>query len=83
MAEKRQPIPDGSAMIAPRRLSVLFSALFLLPFRRVFLAMARVSAAYLPMPNTRHGANGILRLFTIVENDQIIFCACWLKTKFA
>ena len=48
-AEKRQPIPkrfsgDGSA---PPRLSVWFSALFLLPFRGVCLAAARVSAAHL------------------------------------
>ena len=35
---------DGSA---PPRLSVWFSALFLLPFRGVCLAAARVSAAHL------------------------------------
>ena len=60
-AEKRQPIPkrfsgDGSA---PPRLSVWFSALFLLPFRGVCLAAARVSAAHLSMPSTRHGAKCI------------------------
>ena len=44
---------DGSA---PPRLSVWFSALFLLPFRGVCLAAARVSAAHLSMPSTRHGA---------------------------
>ena len=57
-AEKRQPIPkrfsgDGSA---PPRLSVWFSALFLLPFRGVCLAAARDGAAHLSMPSTRHGA---------------------------
>ena len=57
-AEKRQPIPkrfsgDG---YAPPRLSVWFSALFLLPFRGVCLAAARVSAAHLSITSTRHGA---------------------------
>ena len=44
---------DGSA---PPRLSVWFSELFLLPFRGVCLAAARVSAAHLSMTSTRHGA---------------------------
>ena len=66
-AEKRQPIPkrfsgDGSA---PPRLSVWFSALFLLPFRGVCLAAARVSAAHLSMPSTRHGAK-------LVFDDQSV-----------
>ena len=57
-AEKRQPSPerfsgDGSA---PPRLSVWFSAPLLLPFRGVSLSAARVSAAHLSMPSTRHGA---------------------------
>ena len=56
--KKRQPIPkrvsgDGSA---PPRLSVWFSAPLLLPFRGVCLVAARVSAAHLSMPSTRHGA---------------------------
>ena len=44
---------DGSA---PPRLSVWFSAPLLLPFRGVCLAAARVSAAHLSTPSTRHGA---------------------------
>ena len=59
--QKRQPIPkrvsgDGSA---PPRLSVWFSVLFLLFFRGVCLAAARVSAAHLSMTSTRHGAKYI------------------------
>ena len=69
-AEKRQPIPkrfsgDGSA---PPRLSVWFSALFLLPFRGVCLAAARVSAAHLSMPSTRHGAKEVFASFYLTSN---------------
>ena len=61
--KKRQPVPqrvsgDGSA---PPRLSVWFSVLFLLFFRGVCLAAARVSAPHLSMPSTRHGAKRYFR----------------------
>ena len=65
--KKRQPSPerfsgDGSA---PPRLSVWFSALFLLPFRGVAW-LRRVSAAHLSMPSTRHGAKQ--RIYVIFTN---------------
>ena len=73
-AEKRQPIPkrfsgDGSA---PPRLSVWFSALFLLPFRGVCLAAARVSAAHLYMPSSRHGAK-VVKISEFIIVLPIIF----------
>lgn len=57
-AEKRQPIPkrfsgDGSA---PPRLSVWFSALFLLSFSWRVLGCGERSEPHLSMPSTRHGA---------------------------
>ena len=58
---------DGSA---PLRLSVWFSALFLLPFRGVCLAAARVSAAHLSMPSTRHGA----KFVKTTKNRTSTFC---------
>ena len=81
-AGKRQPIPkrfsgDGSA---PPRLSVWFSALFLLPFRGVCLAAARVSAAHLSLPSTRHGAKNTFK-YNPYRKMTKSFCASWLKLE--
>ena len=56
--QKRQPIPKAvqRGRLRAAALSVWFSALFLLPFRGVCLAAARISAAHLSITSTRHGA---------------------------
>ena len=66
-AEKRQPIPkrfsgDGSA---PPRLSVWFSALFLLSFSWRVLGCGERSEPHLSITSTRHGA--ILMFFLYLK----------------
>ena len=53
---------DGSA---PPRLSVWFSALFLLSFRGVCLAAGGVAEPHLSMPSTRHGAKRLIYVFAL------------------
>ena len=74
--QKRQPIPkrvsgDGSA---PPRFRFGFPVISLFAFLLRVLGCGERSEPHLSMPSTRHGAKGGIRLFTIVENDQIFLC---------